>query len=162
MQMTEIQPLTAHDAMGIALALAEKAAAVGEIPVGAIVIHHPPGGVVRIIGEGFNRREAEHDATAHAEIVAMRQAGIALQQWRLLDCTLVVTLEPCPMCAGAIVNARVPRLIFGCADPKAGAVATLYQLCTDPRLNHRVEVVGGVRAEEAATLLKSFFATRRR
>ncbi len=144
-----------------AMALARRAGEEGEIPVGAIVVHHPMGHEPRIIGEGFNRREKDHDATAHAEIVAMRQAGAVLGQWRLLDCTLYVTLEPCPMCAGAMVNARIPRLVYGCTDPKAGAAGTLYQICTDPRLNHRLEVVSGILADEAAGILKGFFAKRR-
>jgi tRNA(adenine34) deaminase len=144
-----------------ALALARQAAAEGEIPVGALVVHHPAEGAARIIGRGFNRREAEHDPTAHAEIVAMREAGKELGTWRLTGCTLYVTLEPCPMCAGAMVQGRLERLVYGCADPKAGAVDTLYRLCTDDRLNHRVEVVAGVLAEEAAALLKGFFAARR-
>ena len=147
--------------MAHALELARAAAAQGEIPVGAIVVHHPENAEPRIIGRGFNRREADHDASAHAEIVAMREAGAFLKSWRLLDCTLYVTLEPCPMCAGAIVQARLPRLVFGCTDPKAGAVATLYQICTDARLNHRVEVIGGIMPCEAAAELKAFFATRR-
>src|SRR5678816_4366306 len=153
--------LTHDHWMAQALELARTAAAEGEIPVGALVVHHPENVEPRIIGRGFNRREAQHDASAHAEIVAMREAGAFLNSWRLLDCTLYVTLEPCPMCAGAIVQARLPRLVFGCTDPKAGAVTTLYQICTDVRLNHRVEVVAGVQAEEAAQVLKSFFAARR-
>jgi tRNA(adenine34) deaminase len=147
--------------MSQAVALARRAAEEGEIPVGAIVVHHPKGHEPRIIGEGFNRREKDHDATAHAEIVAMRQAGAVLGQWRLLDCTLYVTLEPCPMCAGAMVNARIPRLVYGCTDPKAGAAGTLYQICADPRLNHRLEVISGILADDAADILKAFFATRR-
>jgi tRNA(adenine34) deaminase len=151
-----------HEAwMEQALALARQAAAEGEIPVGALVVWHPAGQEPRIIGRGFNRREAEHDPSAHAEIVAMREAGRALGSWRLLDCTLYVTLEPCPMCAGAMVQARLPRVVYGCTDPKAGAVDTLFQLCTDVRLNHRLEVVKGVMACEAAGLLKEFFARRR-
>ena len=148
-----------------ALDLARQAAAVGEIPVGAIIVRSPQvaGDAEHgtLIGQGFNRREAHCDPTAHAEIVALRQAGQTLGQWRLLDCTMYVTLEPCPMCAGALVNARLPRLVYGCNDPKAGAVASLYQLCTDPRLNHRIEVVSGVMADEASALLKAFFASRR-
>src|SRR4051812_28298728 len=147
--------------MGRALELARQAAAAGEIPVGAIVVHHPAGAVPRVIGEGFNRREAEHDCSAHAEIVAMRQAGGVLKSWRLLDCTLYVTLEPCPMCAGAMVQARLPRVVYGCLDPKAGAVETLYKICSDARLNHRVDAVGGVCADDAAALLRAFFAERR-
>ncbi len=150
--------------MDEALALARAAAASGEIPVGAVVVHSPSRageGTPRIVGRGFNRREAECDPSAHAEIVAMREAGRALGRWRLADCTLYVTLEPCPMCAGAIVNARLPRLVYGAADPKAGAVATLYHLCTDERLNHRVEVLSGVGAEAATALLRVFFRSRR-
>jgi tRNA(adenine34) deaminase len=113
------------------------------------------------VGRGRNLRETDEDATAHAEIVAIRQAGRATGHWRLLDCVLVVTLEPCPMCAGAIVNARIPRLIYGCSDPKAGAVRTLFQLCDDPRLNHRVAIEQGVMAAECAGLLTDFFRAQR-
>lgn len=147
--------------MAAALELARQAAAAGEIPVGAVVVHHPPGHAPRVIGRGMNRREAQCDPSAHAEIVALREAGAALGLWRLLDCTLYVTLEPCPMCAGAIVNARVGRLVYGCTDPKAGAVETLFQICSDARLNHQVEIVGGVAAPAAAALLKEFFGSRR-
>lgn len=148
--------------MNEALALAGMAGAQSEIPVGAIVVHHPAGGFPTIIGRGFNQREMDADPSAHAEIVAMRQAGKTLGLWRLVDCTLYVTLEPCPMCAGALVQARLTRLVYGCRDPKAGAVNSLFRLCSDPRLNHRVEVVPDIRAEEAATLLKTFFAARRK
>lgn len=147
--------------MEAALDLAREAAAAGEIPVGAVIVHHPAGAEPRVIGRGYNRREAWHDPSAHAEIVALREAGRELQSWRLSDCTLYVTLEPCPMCAGAMVNARVPRLVYACSDPKAGAVASLYQLCTDPRLNHRLEVIGGLSGEAAADLLRGFFQARR-
>jgi tRNA(adenine34) deaminase len=145
-----------------ALMLAAAAASAGEIPVGALIVHHPQNTEPKIIGRGHNLRERDHDPTAHAEIVAMREAGIALNHWRLLDCTMYVTLEPCPMCAGAIVNARIPRLVYGAADPKAGAVETLFKLCTDPRLNHRVEVIPNLLADESAALLRQFFATRRK
>jgi tRNA(adenine34) deaminase len=141
-----------------AIAEAKLALAANEVPIGCVIYHAPS---ARIIGRGHNCRETQHDPTAHAEIEAMRQAGRALGHWRLLDCTLVVTLEPCPMCAGAIVNARIPNLIYGCDDPKAGAVKTLYQLCADPRLNHRVEVVDGVLRDECANLLKDFFRAQR-
>ena len=141
-----------------AIALAATASAAGEVPIGCVVVHEPTG---RVIGRGYNRRETDRDPTAHAEILAMREAGQALGHWRLVDCTLVVTLEPCPMCAGAIVNARVPRLLYGCDDPKAGAVKSLYQLCADPRLNHRVDVTSGVLAEECAELLRAFFRAQR-
>ena len=144
-----------------ALQLAQEAAARGEIPVGALVVHHPKGTVPRIIGRGYNLREQQADPSAHAEIVAMREAGQVLKHWRLLDCTLYVTLEPCPMCAGAVVNARIEQLVYGARDPKAGAVDTLFRLCSDPRLNHRVEVIPDVLGEEAAALLKAFFASRR-
>ena len=147
--------------MDEALQLAREAAAAGEIPVGAVVVHHPDGTEPRVIGRGFNRRETEKDPSAHAEIVAMREAGRALGSWRLIDCTVYVTLEPCPMCAGAMVQGRLRRLVYGCTDPKAGAVETLYQLCSDPRFNHRLEVVRGVKADEAAGLLREFFAARR-
>ena len=135
--------------------LAEQA---GEVPIGAVVFHEP---TERVIGHGFNRRESDHDPTAHAEIIAMRQAAAALQSWRLEGCVLAVTLEPCPMCAGAIVQARIPRLIYGCDDPKAGAVRTLYQICEDPRLNHRVEVHSGVMAADCGRLLSEFFQKQR-
>ena len=141
-----------------ALDLARSAAAAGEVPIGAVVVHDPTG---RVVGRGSNRRLLDHDPTAHAEILAMREAGRSLGHWRLLDCTLYVTLEPCPMCAGAIVNARLPRLVYGCDDPKAGAVRTLYQLCEDPRLNHQVEVTAGVLADECAEVLREFFRAQR-
>ena len=142
-------------------ALAEAAAAglAGEVPIGCVVVHEPTGDVV---GRGQNRRERDADPTAHAEVVALRDAGRTLGRWRLFDCALVVTLEPCPMCAGAIVNARVPRVVYGCPDPKAGAVDTLLQLCSDPRLNHRVaNVTGGVLAEACGQLLVDFFRAQR-
>src|SRR4051812_32655123 len=141
-------------------ALAEAAAAMrdGEVPIGCVIVHEPTN---RIIGRGHNRREADADPTAHAEIVAMRQAARELGHWRLTDCALVVTLEPCPMCAGAIVAARVPRLVYGCPDPKAGAVRTLYRLCEDERLNHRVIVQDGVLADECAEILRDFFRHQR-
>ena len=147
-----------EQAMREAISLAAGAASIGEVPIGCVVVHDPTG---RIIGRGANRRETDHDPTAHAEILAMREAGKTLGHWRLVDCTLLVTLEPCPMCAGALVNARVPRLVYGCDDPKAGAVRTLFQLCNDDRLNHRVDVVSGVLAEECAELLRSFFRAQR-
>jgi tRNA(adenine34) deaminase len=141
-----------------ALAEAKAAMRAGEVPIGCVIIHEPTG---RIIGRGHNRREADADPTAHAEIVAMRQAARELGHWRLTDCVLVVTLEPCPMCAGAVVNARVPRLIYGCADPKAGAVRTLYRLCEDERLNHRVLVEEGVLADDCGEILREFFRQQR-
>jgi tRNA(adenine34) deaminase len=144
---------TAYDANGHASFFAAD-----EVPIGCVIVHLP---TAQIIGRGFNQRERNHDPTAHAEILAMRQAGQHLKHWRLLDCALIVTLEPCPMCAGAIVNSRIPKLIYGCDDPKAGAVRTLYQLCEDPRLNHRVEVTAGVLADQCAQLLRDFFARQR-
>lgn len=149
-----------EDLMGLALEEAAKAGAAGDVPVGAIIVAHEDG-VPRILGRGRNRRELVGDPTAHAEIEALRDAARQLGHWRV-EATLVVTQEPCPMCAGALVNARVKRLVYGCANPKAGAVDTLYQLCNDPRLNHRVEVAAGVRADEAAALLRGFFAGLRR
>lgn len=145
-------------AMGRALELARAAAAMGEVPIGATVYRLSDG---VIIGEGANRRETDHDPTAHAEILAIKQAAAALGGWRLEGCGLAVTLEPCPMCAGAIVNARVARLVFGAPDPKAGACGTLMRLTEDARLNHRVAPVSGVMAEESAALLKAFFRSLR-
>lgn len=141
-----------------ALGQARLAAKADEVPIGCIIVHEPTG---RIIGQGYNRRESDSDPTAHAEMVALREAAAAVGSWRLIDCTLVVTLEPCPMCAGAIVNARISRVVYGCRDPKAGATRTLYQICDDPRLNHRAEVVEGVLATECAQVLKDFFQTKR-
>jgi tRNA(adenine34) deaminase len=143
-----------------ALELAESAAAVGEVPVGA-VIYTGTGEAARILGEAHNTRHTQGDPTGHAEILAIRQAAEAMGDWRLTGCTLVVTLEPCIMCAGAIVNARVGRLVFGATDPKAGGVVSLYRLCEDERLNHRLTPVGGVLADEAAAVLRSFFRARR-
>lgn len=142
--------------MGHALALAEAAAARGDVPVGALVVREG-----RIIGVGHNRREIEADPTGHAEIVALRDACRSAGRWRVDGATLYVTLEPCPMCAGAIVNARVARLVYGADDPKAGAVRSLYEICSDPRLNHRVDVRAGVLAEPAAALLRDFFRRAR-
>jgi len=144
--------------MQAALDLAREAEAIGEVPIGCIIVHDPTG---VILGRGYNRRQTDHDPTAHAEIIALRQTGQALGHWRLLDCTLYVTLEPCPMCAGAIINARIPRLVYGCDDPKAGAVRSLYKLCEDPRMNHRVAIQAGVLAGESAQLLQDFFKRQR-
>jgi tRNA(adenine34) deaminase len=143
--------------MAECISLAESARAGGDVPVGAIVVHDG-----KIIGRGFNLREQSNDPTAHAEIIALREAGKHLGHWRIVDATLYVTLEPCAMCAGALVNARVSRLVYGCSDPKAGAVESLFQIPTDERLNHRVEVIGGVNAAECARLLSEFFRFRRR
>ena len=142
-----------------ALDLARHAAAIEEIPVGAVVYETATG---QLLGEGWNLRHTQRDPSAHAELIAIRKAATHVGDWRLNQCTLVVTLEPCAMCAGLIVNARVGRLVYGCSDPKAGACESLFRLTTDPRLNHRVEPIGGVLAEEAAELLRSFFRERRR
>jgi tRNA(adenine34) deaminase len=141
-----------------AIAQAQAAMAEGEVPIGCVIVHEPTG---KIIGRGHNRRENEEDPTAHAEIIALRAAAKELGTWRLLDCTLYVTLEPCPMCAGAIVQARMPKLVYGCNDPKAGAVRTLYRICDDDRLNHRVEIVEGIQADACAELLREFFRQQR-
>jgi tRNA(adenine34) deaminase len=142
--------------MSIAIEEARAAAASGDVPVGAVIVRDGT-----ILGRGRNRREVDHDPTAHAEIVALRDAARALGHWRV-DATMFVTQEPCPMCAGALVNARLHRLVFGCTNPKAGAVQSLYTIVTDPRLNHRIEVRGEVRAAECAALLSEFFAELRR
>ena len=140
------------------LALTEARHAGGtDVPVGAVVLD--PAGTV--IARAANRREADGDPTAHAELVAMRAAAKVVGNWRLIGCTLVVTLEPCTMCAGAVTLARVDRLVFGAADPKAGAVGSLWDVVRDRRLNHRPEVVGGVLAAESGALLRAFFAARR-
>ena len=144
-------------AMRLALTEAEAALATGDVPVGAVVL--APGGGV--IGRGRNLREATHDPTGHAEVVAMREAARARGEWRLDDCTLVVTLEPCTMCAGALVLARVARVVFGAWDPKAGAVGSLWDVVRDRRLNHRPEVVSGVLADECGRLLVDFFDRHR-
>ncbi len=144
--------------MGRALELAREASAAGEVPVGAVVWETQTG---RILGEGRNRREEDRDPSAHAEHIAILEASRAVGDWRLNHCSLAVTLEPCPMCAGLIVNARIGRVIYGTDDPKAGACRSLYELTTDPRLNHRVELVSGVLAEESAQLLRAFFRQRR-
>lgn len=142
--------------MRLALAEARQAFDEGEVPVGAVVVHHE-----RVIAAAHNQREALRDPTAHAEMVAITQAAETLGSWRLLDCTLYITLEPCPMCAGAIVQARLPTVVYGAADPKAGACHTLYQITTDARLNHQAAVIGGVLADECRTILQDFFAQQR-
>ncbi|MBL9009397.1 MAG: nucleoside deaminase [Myxococcales bacterium] len=142
--------------MRLALGEAAQAAMLGEVPVGAVVVLD---GVV--LGTGGNRRESANDPTAHAEILALRQAAKSQASWRLCDATLVVTQEPCPMCAGALVNARIRRLVYGCPNPKAGAVRTLYRMLEDTRLNHRVFVTAGVLSDDCAALLRRFFAALR-
>ena len=140
-----------------ALLEAARAAAAGDVPVGAVVVRDG-----EAIGRGHNRREADGDPLAHAELLALRQAAGATAGWRLLDATLYVTLEPCAMCAGALVNSRVSRLVYGAADPKAGFCGSLGDLTRDARLNHRLTVTAGVLAEECGDLLRSFFAALRR
>ncbi len=148
--------------MRCALELAEQAGAMGEVPVGAVVYRGWQGGQGgRILGQGHNLRETRADPTAHAEIIAIRAAAEALGTWRLDDCSIAVTLEPCPMCAGALVNARMGRLIYGCTDLKMGCVHTLATLCTDERFNHRLTVIGQVMADPCARLLGDFFQARR-
>ena len=143
--------------MNEALEIARTAFATGDVPVGAIVINKD--GVV--VGKGSNEREANNDPTAHAEIVAIRNAAARLQNSRLDGCTLVVTLEPCPMCAGAIVQSRIPWVVYGCMDPKAGACHSLFNLLNDPRLNHRSRVVTGVLENECSSILSEFFQKKR-
>jgi len=144
--------------MEMALEEAAAAAAEGDVPVGAVIVSFRRG----VIGQAHNQRERLLDPTAHAEMIAITQAAQALRSWRLEDCALYVTLEPCPMCAGAIVQARLPLVVYGCSDPKAGACDTLYHITDDPRLNHRARVLGGVLAERCAAVLGEFFAARRR
>jgi tRNA(adenine34) deaminase len=143
--------------MALALDRARSAADTGDVPVGAVVVD----GSGAVVGAGVNRREADVDPTAHAEVLALRTASAAAGSWRLAGCTLVVTLEPCLMCAGALILARVDRLVFGAWDPKAGAAGSVWDVVRDRAVNHRVEVVGGVREAECGEVLKSFFAQRR-
>ena len=143
--------------MGLAIEQAGLAEAAGDVPIGAVIARDG-----EVIAAAHNRRIIDADPTAHAEMFAIRAAAKAIGDWRLDGCTLAVTLEPCCMCAGAIVLARLRRLVYGAADPKAGAVDTLYQLCTDGRLNHRVEVISGVRAGQCGRMLTEFFQAQRR
>jgi len=142
--------------MRLAIAEAERALAHDDVPIGAVVVHDGA-----VIGAGHNERELRQDPTAHAEAIALRAAAAALGSWRVLDSTLYVTLEPCAMCAGAIVLARVPRVVYGTANPKAGAAGSVLDVLGEPRLNHRPEVAGGLLAEQAASLLTAFFGSRR-
>jgi tRNA(adenine34) deaminase len=135
-----------------ALALAQEASALGEVPVGAVAVHSG-----QVVGTGFNRREVDRNPLAHAELLALAAAAKALGAWRLTGVTLYVTLEPCAMCAGALVQGRVTRLVFGAMDPKAGAVGSLYNLAEEPRHNHRLQVTSGIQAEASRLLLKGFF-----
>jgi tRNA(adenine34) deaminase len=146
-----------EQAMRQALAEAQRALLHDDVPVGAVVVRDG-----QVIASRHNERELSGDPTAHAEVLAVRDAAAVVGNWRLDECTLYVTLEPCPMCAGALVNARLGRLVYAATDPKAGSVATLYELCTDPRLNHRIQVRGELLADESAAMLKSFFAARRK
>ena len=143
--------------MRMALAEAEAALLENEVPVGAIIVHED-----RVIAAAHNQREALRDPTAHAEMIAITQAAQALSSWRLADCTLYVTLEPCAMCAGALIQARLPLVVYGAADPKAGAVQTLYQLLADRRLNHQAQTVPGVLANPCGQILTRFFEAQRR
>ena len=150
--------LDLYDLMGLALREAERGFSRGEVPVGAVVA--TPNG--RIVAKAHNQPIALKDPTAHAEILAMRKAGLSYQNYRLNNTLLVVTIEPCLMCMGAAINARIDRLVFGAADPKAGAVHSLYRLAADKRLNHRIEVVSGIMEEECLALMQNFFKTRRK
>lgn len=152
-----MDPLRPHDFwMKKALDQALAAYDEKEVPVGAIVVHQD-----RIIAEAYNQRETLKDPTAHAEMLAITQAAEALQSWRLLDCTLYVTLEPCPMCAGAIVQSRIPFVVYGTGDPKGGACDTLFNITSDIRLNHQAAVLGGVMKEDCAAILQQFFREQR-
>lgn len=142
--------------MRLALEAAAEAGDRGEVPVGAVIV---AGG--RVVARAGNRRESDRDPTAHAEVLALREAAGVLGTWRLTDASMFVTLEPCPMCAGALVASRVSRLVFGAPDPKAGACGSLYNLCADPRLNHELPVAPGVLREECAALLSDWFARKR-
>jgi tRNA(adenine34) deaminase len=139
-----------------ALAEARRAADLGEVPIGAVVVRDG-----EVVGRGHNRREVDGDPLAHAELLALREAALRVGGWRLSGCTMVVTLEPCPMCAGALVASRIDRLVYGAADPKAGYCGSLGNLVQDARLNHRLEVSSGVLAEESAALLRGFFSSLR-
>jgi len=142
--------------MRIAIAQADIAEQNSDVPIGAVIVYQN-----QIIGKAYNQREQLKDPTAHAEIIALTQAAAFLESWRLNDCTMYVTLEPCPMCAGALVLARMNRLVYGCDDPKTGAVKSLYNIVQDERLNHRLEVTSGVLADECSKLLQDFFQRRR-
>lgn len=149
-------PQTDEHYMRIALDQAAIAQENGDVPIGAVIVHD-----WRIIAKAYNQRHQLQDPTAHAEIIALTQAATALQSWRLYGCTVYVTLEPCPMCAGALVLARVDRLVYGCEDPKAGACGSLYNIVQDQRLNHRMIVTKGVLGEQSAQILRAFFQKRR-
>ncbi|GMK47673.1 MULTISPECIES: tRNA adenosine(34) deaminase TadA [Paenibacillus] len=142
--------------MQLAIEEAKKAEQIGEVPIGAILVKNG-----EVVGRGYNLRETNHDPTAHAEMVAIREACERLGAWRLLDCTLYVTLEPCPMCAGAIVQSRVKRVVYGTGDPKAGCAGTLMNLLQEPRFNHETELTSGILQQECAELLTNFFRNLR-
>lgn len=142
--------------MQLAIEQARVAEENGDVPIGAVIIHNN-----QVIAKAYNQREQLQDPTAHAEIIALTQAAAALENWHLNGCTMYVTLEPCPMCAGALVLARIDRLVYGCDDPKTGAVKSLYTIVQDGRLNHRLEVTSGVLADECSQILQEFFETRR-
>lgn len=146
-----------HYWMQIALEEAKKAEEIGEVPIGAIIVRDG-----EVVGRGYNRREIDHDPTAHAELLAIREASHKLGGWRLLNSTLYVTLEPCPMCAGAIVQSRIDRVVYGASDPKAGCAGTLMNLLQEDRFNHQVETVSGVMEEECGQILKDFFRRLRK
>ena len=148
--------LTDDEAMRLALDQAAAAIAHGDVPIGAVVMRDG-----QVIAARHNERELTGDPTAHAEVLAIRDAAQVVGHWRLLDCTLYVTLEPCVMCAGALVNSRIGRVVFGASDPKAGAVVSLFEICGDQRLNHRPPVTAGICEDEAGALLRAFFAERR-
>lgn len=150
--MTTVVETADGSFMREALKMARVAQEFGEVPIGAVLVHQG-----QIIGQGYNLRETSQDPTTHAEMIAIRQAAAHLGSWRLLDCTLYVTLEPCVMCMGAIILARIPRLFYGCRDPKVGAVGSIYNFSADERFNHRVEVTEGVLGEECSALLSNFF-----
>jgi len=153
--MTNISQQDEHF-MKLAIEQAQVAEDNGDVPIGAIIVFEN-----QIIGKAYNQREQLNDPTAHAEIIALTQAAAFLESWRLLGCTIYVTLEPCPMCAGALVLARMDRLVYGCDDPKTGACGSLYNIVRDERLNHRLEVTPGVLAAECSALLQGFFQRRR-
>lgn len=148
--------MTDEEAMELALGQAATAVTHGDVPVGAVILLDG-----KVVSQRHNERELTNDPTAHAEVLAIRDAAETIGSWRLPNATLVVTLEPCPMCAGAILSSRIGRVVFGAADPKAGACGSLYNLCADPRLNHEVALTPGIRADEAAEQLRSFFASKR-
>jgi tRNA(adenine34) deaminase len=156
MSLKEIQNQTDEQYMRMALGQAQIAEENGDVPIGAVIVHNN-----QIIAKAYNQREQLQDPTAHAEIVALTQAATALENWHLNDCTIYVTLEPCCMCAGALVLARISRLVYGCDDPKTGAVKSLYNIVQDKRLNHQVKVTSGVLADECSQILQEFFARRR-